>query len=91
MAYYVYIMSNDSRTLYIGVTNDIVRRVYEHKQGSVEGFSKKYHCHKLVFLEETHDVYTAIAREKQLKNWRREKKEFLINQHNPNWNDLMHA
>jgi putative endonuclease len=76
--YYVYIMTNDSDTLYIGVTNDIVRRVYEHKHKLVEGFTSKYNITQLVYYEETKDIQTAIAREKQIKGWLRKKKIALI-------------
>ena len=74
--------------MYIGVTNDLQRRVYEHRQELVEGFTKKYHVHKLVYYEQTGDVKAALAREKQLKGWRREKKEALVETMNPDWNDL---
>lgn len=87
--YYVYILTNkNNTTLYIGVTNDIERRLYEHKNGLVDGFTKKYNLHKLIYLEETSDALSAISREKQLKGWKREKKEVLINQVNPTWKDL---
>ena len=87
--YYVYIITNKRNTvLYIGVTNDLKRRMYEHKNKLIEGFSKKYNLNKLVYFEQTNDIYTAINREKQLKKWRREKKEWLINQMNPQWDDL---
>ena len=87
--YYVYIMSNKTNsTLYIGVTNDIIRRAEEHKNGVVDGFSNKYNTHKLVYYEQTNDVDSAIAREKQLKGWIRAKKEKLINAKNPEWKDL---
>ena len=87
--YYVYIITNKRNTvLYIGVTNDLKRRMYEHKNKLIEGFSKKYNLSKLVYFEQTNDIYTAINREKQLKKWRREKKEWLINQMNPQWDDL---
>ena len=81
-------MTNDSGTLYIGVTNDLQRRVYEHKKKLVEGFTKKYNITKLVYYEETHDVTTAIEREKQLKGWLRKKKVVLIESMNPYWEDL---
>ena len=74
--------------MYIGVTNDLQRRVYEHRQELVEGFTKKYHVHKLVYYEQTGDVKAALAREKQLKGWRREKKDALVEAMNPDWNDL---
>ena len=89
MNYYVYILaSENNRTLYVGVTNDIVRRVAEHKSGIIEGFTKRYGVHKLVFAESCGDAYAAISREKQLKGWRREKKVALINSINPFWKDL---
>ena len=86
--HYVYILSSITKTLYVGVTNNIAKRVYEHKQGFVPGFTEKYKVNRLVYLEEYKDIREAIAREKQLKNWRREKEEFLINAANPAWNDL---
>lgn len=86
--YYVYIMASNSGTLYVGITNDLVRRAYEHKNDLVEGFTKKYQCHKLIYYEQTSDVNSAIAREKQIKNWRRDKKEMLIKANNPRWVDL---
>ena len=87
--YYVYILTNDrDKLLYIGVTNDLQRRVYEHKNGMFEGFTKDYGIHKLVYYEMCHDVKDAIKREKQLKNWRREKKIALIERMNPSWKDL---
>jgi len=86
--FWVYIMASISGVLYIGLTNDIVKRVWEHKTDKFEGFTKKYQCHKLVCYESYQYIDGAIAREKQLKRWSREKKEFLINKGNPNWNDL---
>jgi putative endonuclease len=86
--YYVYMMTNDSGTLYIGVTNDIVRRVYEHKQKLVAGFTSKYNITQLVYFEQTNDVQTALAREKQIKGWLRKKKIALIESVNPKWMDL---
>jgi putative endonuclease len=86
--YYVYILTNRSRTLYTGVTNNLVRRVYEHKQKLVRGFTEKYNIHQLVFYEETSDVNAAIAREKQIKGWTRAKKIALIESMNPEWRDL---
>ena len=86
--YYVYILTSDTGTLYIGVTNDLLRRSYEHKHGLVEGFTKKYRVHRLVYYEETSDVENAIAREKQLKKWRRSKKMDLIKSAYPKWQDL---
>ena len=86
--YYVYIMTNRSKTLYTGVTNDLLRRVYEHKNKMVEGFTKKYNITKLVYYEDTDDVEEAIAREKQIKGWLRRKKIALIESINPEWKDL---
>jgi putative endonuclease len=86
--YYVYIMTNNSDTLYIGVTNDIVRRVYEDKQKLVEGFTFEYNITQLVYYEETNDLQAAIAREKQLKGWLRRRKIALIRSVHPRWEDL---
>ena len=86
--YYVYIVASASGTLYVGVTNDLMRRVCEHKNDLVDCFTKKYQCHKLVYWENTESVESAILREKQIKNWRSEKKEQLINIENPRWVDL---
>ena len=74
--------------MYIGMTNDLRRRLYEHRQELVDGFTKKYHVHKLVYYEQTPDVNAAIAREKQLKGWNRKRKNALIMSMNPEWNDL---
>ena len=87
--YYVYILANVHDTvLYIGMTNDIMRRMSEHKAGTVVGFSKRYNLKKLVYLEEFSEVREAIAREKQLKNWHRDWKLNLIRQENPEMEDL---
>ncbi len=87
--YYVYMMANKyNNVLYIGMTNDLVRRVHEHKQGLNDGFTKQYNCHKLVWYEATNDVNAAILREKRMKKWKREYKENLINAMNPDWKDL---
>jgi putative endonuclease len=86
--YYVYIMTNHSKTLYTGMTNDLTRRVYEHKEKLIPGFTQKYNITKLVYFEETSDVHEAIAREKQIKGWLREKKIALIESINPEWKDL---
>lgn len=86
--YYVYIMTNGVRTLYIGVTNDLTRRVYEHRQKLADGFTNKYNITMLVHYEVSTDVQSAIAREKQLKGWRRSKKVDLIERVNPAWVDL---
>jgi putative endonuclease len=86
--YYVYIMTNRSRTLYTGVTNNIKQRVHQHKNKLIEGFTKKYNLTNLVYVETFRDVYSAIAREKTIKGWLRKKKIDLINGENPDWNDL---
>ena len=87
--YYVYMLTNrTNRILYIGVTKNIVRRLYEHQQEVVEGFSKRYHLHKLVYFEEYSYMADAISREKQLKRWTRAQKNALIAQQNPLWDDL---
>ncbi len=89
MNYYVYMMTNwNNKVLYVGVTNDIKRRAAEHKTEQTDGFTKKYKAHKLVYFETTGEVTAAIAREKQLKSWRREKKNQLIDEFNPEWQDL---
>ncbi len=81
-------MTNGAKTLYVGVTNDLLRRVLEHRQGLNEGFTKKYKIHKLVYFEEGDSIVAAIDREKQIKRWRREKKLWLIETINPEWKDL---
>ena len=86
--YYVYIMTNHSGTLYTGVTNNLERRVYEHKNKLVPGFTSKYNITKLVYFEEGNDVNAALAREKQIKGWLRAKKIALIESINPEWKDL---
>jgi len=86
--YYVYIMSNRTHVLYIGVTNDLERRVLEHRSGTFGGFTSKYKLKRLVYFEDSEDINAAIAREKQLKHWRREKKSALIEKMNPTWSDL---
>jgi len=86
--YYVYIMTNKSRTLYTGVTSNLQRRVYEHRHKLIPGFTSKYNITKLVYYEETQDVRAAIAREKQIKGWLRVKKVALIESVNPGWDDL---
>lgn len=87
--YYVYIITNKSNNvLYIGVTNDLIRRIFEHKNKLADGFTKKYNLAKLVYYEATNDIESAITREKQLKNWHRDWKMNLINQFNPEWKDL---
>ena len=85
---WVYIVSSHSRCLYIGVTSDLSGRVWEHKSGVFEGFTKKYKINQLVYHELFHDIESAIAREKQLKGWARAKKIALIEKMNPGWEDL---
>ena len=80
--------SLNNTTLYIGVTNDLERRVKEHKSGEIPGFTQKSHCCKLVYFEEYSDIYQAIVREKKIKKWRREKKDLLIKSKNPDLKDL---
>ncbi|MEZ4676099.1 MAG: GIY-YIG nuclease family protein [Caldilineaceae bacterium] len=87
--FYVYIMaSKKNGTLYIGTTNNLVRRVYEHKNNLVEGFTQRYGVHRLVYYESTNDVTAAITREKRMKKWKRAWKINLIEERNPNWDDL---
>ena len=81
-------MTNHSKTLYIGVTSNIQRRVWEHKEKIIEGFTKKYNINKLIYYELIEDMPTAIAREKQLKNWSRKKKINLVEKENPEWLEL---
>ncbi len=86
--YFVYILTNDSGTLYVGMTNNLGRRLWEHRSGTFDGFTKKYRIHRLVYCESTSDVWEAIAREKQIKRWRREKKIALVKTTNPDWLEL---
>ena len=87
--YYVYIVTNKHRTtLYIGMTNDLGRRIVEHKNGEIAGFTQRYHLNRLVWFEYFGDVTAAIAREKELKGWLRSKKIALIEKENPRWFDL---
>jgi len=86
--YWVYIMTSRTRTLYIGVTNDLERRVYEHEQKVLPGFTSRYTTDRLVYCEMTTDIETALTREKQIKAWRRSKKAALIEASNPRWRDL---
>ena len=89
MGGFIYILTtNDHKVLYIGVTNNLRRRLYEHKMGMVEGFTRRYGVHQLVYYEQYNDIEVAIKREKQLKGWKRIKKEWLINKLNPEWKDL---
>ena len=86
--YFVYIMTNNSGTLYVGVTNNLERRVYEHKQGEIPGFTQRYKATRLVYYEAASDIRSAIQREKQIKGWLRRKKIELIASINPYWRDL---
>jgi putative endonuclease len=86
--YYVYILASSTGTLYVGITRDLVRRVYEHKHKLVPGFTSRYGVDRLVHFEHTHDVTAAIAREKQIKSWSRKKKLALVTSGNPQWRDL---
>lgn len=87
--YYIYILANKTNsTLYIGVTNDLTRRLFEHKTKQFEGFTKKYNIDKLVYYEIYNDINDAISREKQLKHWTRQKKNDLIQIQNSSWDDL---
>ena len=89
--YFVYLLASKSRRLYVGVTSNLERRLYEHKHKLVDGFTKSYNIDRLVFFESTSDVRVAIEREKEIKKWRREKKIALIEAMNPIWNDLSEA
>ncbi len=86
--FWIYIMASRTGTLYIGVTGELYMRVMQHKAGEIEGFSQTYKCKRLVYYESFDDVHKAIAREKQLKGWRRAKKIVLIEKLNPRWQDL---
>jgi putative endonuclease len=86
--YYVYILASKSRTLYIGVTNNLRARILQHRSGEIGGFTSDYKIHRLVYYEQHAWIQNAIAREKQLKRWRREKKVWLIERENPTWEDL---
>lgn len=87
--YYVYMMTNwNNKVLYTGVTSNLERRIYEHKNKLVKGFTAKYNVHKLVYFEYTADITSAISREKQIKGWTRQKKNELVESLNPKWQDL---
>ena len=89
MQYYVYLLTNKLNiALYVGVTNNLERRLYEHKNELADSFTKRYHIHKLVYYETTPDVRAAIEREKQIKGWSRARKNALVNEMNPKWKDL---
>jgi len=88
-SYFVYLLTNwNNRVIYVGMTNDLYRRIHEHKNKFVDGFTSKYNLCKLVYFEHTNDINAAIAREKEIKKWRREKKDRLVEKINPGWNDL---
>lgn len=88
-SYYVYLLTNwNNRVIYTGVTNDLERRFYEHKNKQVDGFTKKYNVNRLVYFEETSDIELAIMREKEIKSWRRDKKNRLVESMNSAWRDL---
>jgi len=86
--FHVYLLASRSRTLYVGMTSDLVRRVYQHKSKLLPGFTSKYNIHRLVHFEEFGNVESAICREKEIKGWSRAKKVALIEQNNPTWEDL---
>ena len=87
--YYVYILTNwNNKVIYTGITNNLERRLLEHKNGIVDGFTKKYNVHKLVWFDYTTDVLSAIEKEKQIKGWTRAKKNALVEENNPTWRDL---
>ncbi len=88
-SYYIYILTNNSETLYIGITSNIIKRLWEHQNKVVKGFTEKYNITKLIHFEEYSDPENAILREKQLKNWSRTKKLSLIKKTNPNFEELM--
>lgn len=91
-SYYLYIMTNKPNgVLYVGVTNNLARRVYEHKNNLTQSFTSKYKLYKLVYFSETHDVYQAISFEKKIKKWKRQWKLDLINNFNPEWLDLYNS
>jgi len=90
MQYYIYILANNTNVaIYIGITNNLVRRVWEHKNNAhPNGFTARYNIHKLVYYEVFDDSYNAITREKQLKSWNRKRKNMLVTEFNPQWRDL---
>ena len=90
--YFIYIVTNwTNKVMYVGVTNNLERRIAEHKAGQVKGFTQKYKTNKLVYYEHYNDIELAILREKEIKKWRREKKDKLVETLNPKWNDLYEA
>ena len=90
--YFVYILTNKNKTvLYVGVTNNLEKRLHEHINGIFKGFTSRYNCHYLIYYEEFENIKLAIAREKYIKDWSRKKKEALINSANPDWQFLNHG
>ncbi len=88
-SYYVYILTNqNNRVMYVGVTNNITHRIYQHRHKLIKGFTEKYNIIKLVYFEETADILAALRSQKQVKKWRREKKDTLVSGMNPDWRDL---
>ncbi len=88
--FFVYILTSyNGNAMYIGVTNDLVRRVFQHKSGLIEGFTKQYRVHKLVYFEQFEDVHAALEREKQIKKWSRAKKNGLVETANPEWKEIL--
>ena len=87
--YYVYILTNkNNNVMYVGITNNLNRRLYEHQNELIDGFTKRYHVHKLVYFESCGEVKDALAREKEIKGWKREKKNQLVETKNPNWEGI---
>ena len=87
--YYVYLLTNwNNKVMYVGITNNLERRIYEHKEKIVKGFTEKYNVNKLVYYEQTSDIVEALNREKEIKKWRRNKKNQLVENTNPAWRDL---
>jgi len=86
--YFVYMLASNSRVIYIGITSDLIGRVWQHKNKETKGFTEKYNVNRLVYYEQTDNVWSALEREKQLKKWSRKKKIFLIEKENPEWDDL---
>jgi putative endonuclease len=87
-SFYVYLLASKSRRLYVGVTNNLERRLFEHKSKQLAGFTKQYNIDRLVYFEQTTDILSAITREKQIKSWNRSKKINLVEAGNPTWEDL---
>jgi len=86
--YFVYILTNNSKALYVGVTSNLKNRIWQHKNKIIKGFTEKYNIDKIIYFEQTGNVYSAIQREKQLKGWTRKKKIALFEKENPDWRDL---